>query len=168
MKLSNKISCAIRGYNPEKYFGYREKYYKAKTRIAKTYYKLRVMLYERGKAYIGLFPNAENKDIFESVPNLVHGLCGVHVSAEARIGKNATILQNVTIGKNRGKAPTIGDNVFIGANACIIGGVQVGDNVRIGAGAVVVKDVPDNTTVVPQTCRYITRDGEYKYSVDGD
>lgn len=168
MKLSEKISCAIRGFNPEKYFGYREKYYKAKTRIAKAYYKLRVVLYERGKAYIGLFPNAENEDIFGGIPNLVHGLCGVFVTAEARIGKNATILQNVTIGKNKGKAPIIGDNVFIGANACIIGDVHVGDNVKIGAGAVVVKDVPDNMTVVSQPCRYLYREVGYEYSVEGE
>ncbi len=168
MKLSSKISCAIRGYDSEKYFGYREKYYRAKSRLARAYYKFRVMRIERDRAYIGLFPNKENTDIFKSQPRLLHGLDGLYITAEARIGERATLLQNVTIGKSNGKAPQIGDDVFIGANACILGGIKVGNNVRIGAGAVVVKDVPDNTTVVSQPCRYITRDGEYKYSVDGD
>ena len=45
-------------------------------------------------------------------------------------------------------APVIGDNVYIGAGAKIIGGVRIGNNVRIGAGCVVVEDVPDNCTVV--------------------
>ena len=61
-----------------------------------------------------------------------------------------------------------GDNVFIGANACIIGGIKIGNNVRIGAGAVVVKDVPDNTTVVAQPCRYIQKSGDYHYVVDAE
>lgn len=38
-------------------------------------------------------------------------------------------MQNVTIGKSGQHAPIIGDNVFIGANACIIGGIRIGNNV---------------------------------------
>lgn len=46
-----------------------------------------------------------------------------------------------------GGTPVIGDNVKIGTGAKIIGGVTVGNNVFIGANAVVVKDVPDNCVV---------------------
>ena len=42
----------------------------------------------------------------------------------------------------------IGNNVSLGCNVTIIGGVHIGNNVTIGAGAVVVKDVPDNAVVV--------------------
>lgn len=42
----------------------------------------------------------------------------------------------------------IGDNVFIGAGAKIIGDVLVGNNVTIGANAVITKNIPDNCTVV--------------------
>ncbi len=49
--------------------------------------------------------------------------------------------------KNPG-SPTIGDNVYIGAGAKIIGNVKVGNGVRIGANCVVTEDVPDNGTVV--------------------
>lgn len=42
---------------------------------------------------------------------------------------------------------SIGNDVWIGGNVTIIGGVHIGNNVIIGAGAVVVKDVPDNTVV---------------------
>lgn len=52
------------------------------------------------------------------------------------IGKNCTIMQGVTIGKNTKGSPVIGDNVFIGANALVIGKVVVGNNVCIGAGSV--------------------------------
>ncbi len=43
---------------------------------------------------------------------------------------------------------TIGEGVWIGANATICGGVCIGDRAVIGAGAVVVKDVPANSVVV--------------------
>ena len=83
-----------------------------------------------------------------------HGLCGVFISQGATIGDNCVIFQQVTIGSNnlndsvnRG-APTIGNNVYIGAGAKIIGNCKVGNNVRIGANTVVTKDVPDNVTVV--------------------
>ena len=67
-------------------------------------------------------------------------------------------MQQVTIGTNGkdvGMAPSIGDNVFIGAGAKIIGPIVVGDECKIGANATVVKDVPQGTTVVPQPVRYI-------------
>lgn len=59
-----------------------------------------------------------------------------------------TIFHQVTIGRSRGKAPVIGDNVFIGPGAKIFGGIRVGNNVKIGANCVVFQDVPDNSTVV--------------------
>lgn len=42
---------------------------------------------------------------------------------------------------------TVGDDVWIGGNVTIIGGVHIGNNVVIAAGAVVVTDVPDNQIV---------------------
>ena len=40
--------------------------------------------------------------------------------------------------------PEIGDNVFIGTGAVVIGAIKVGDNVIIGANAVVASDIPTN------------------------
>ena len=37
------------------------------------------------------------------------------------------------------------DNVFIGANCTIVGGVRIGPNAIVAAGAVVTKDVPPNS-----------------------
>ena len=155
------LSNMVRGFNLRKYIHYRKMYYKCNSRIMKMYYKYRVIRIEGKTSYIGLFDNKENKDIFGDRINFPHGLIGIVISADAKIGEDVTIMQNVTIGM--GKAPVIGDNVFIGANACIIGGIKIGNNVRIGAGAVVVKDVPDNTTVVGQPCRYIEKNENYNY-----
>lgn len=100
---------------------------------------------------------------FANKPAFPHGFFGIFISNGAKIGKNCTIFQHVTIGSNTLKdarkpgAPTIGDNVYIGAGAKIIGGIHIGNNVRIGANCVVVNDVPDNSTVVLSAPKVITR-----------
>jgi len=60
-----------------------------------------------------------------------------------KVGKNCRIHEGVCIGATGGNsdAATIGDNVFIGSGAKIIGKVTIADDVAIGAGAVVVKDI---------------------------
>lgn len=65
------------------------------------------------------------------------------------IGSNVTLVSGITIGmRNEPSFPTIGNNVFIGAGARVLGELTIGDNVNIGANAVVVKDVPANCTAV--------------------
>ena len=67
------------------------------------------------------------------------------VNPKSRIGRNCKIHGNCCIGSTGGypdESPIIGDNVDIGQNAQILGGIRIADNVKIGAGAVVVKDVP--------------------------
>lgn len=94
---------------------------------------------------------------FASPPNLPHGLYGIIISHNAVIGKEATIYHQVTIGQGNGGAPTIGDNVYIGAGAKIIGNIKIGNNVKIGANCVVFMDVPDNCTVVLPKPRVIDK-----------
>ena len=76
------------------------------------------------------------------------------VNAE-RIGDNFSCINCTTIGKKDNKRPVIGDNVSIGCNVCVIGGIRIGNNVTIGAGSVVVKDVPDNCVVAGNPARII-------------
>lgn len=74
---------------------------------------------------------------------------GIVISPKAKIGENLRIMQQVTIGSTWGtnnNECVIGNNVFIGAGAKILG-VKIGDNVTIGANSVVIKDVPDNCIV---------------------
>lgn len=94
---------------------------------------------------------------FQGIPTFPHGLYGIIVSHNAVIGKNCTILHQVTIGDVHGGAPVIGDNCMIGAGAKLIGGIKIGNNVKIGAGCVVADDVPDNSTVVMQKARIIKK-----------
>jgi len=53
------------------------------------------------------------------------------------------------------------DNVFIGCNTTILGGVKIGPNVVIGAGSVVTKDVPENSVVVGNPAKVISTFDEY-------
>lgn len=73
---------------------------------------------------------------------------GVVINGAVKGGRNVKIEHQVTIGAERRQSPIIGDDVFIGAGAKIVGPVKIGDGARIGANAVVVHDVPAHTTVV--------------------
>lgn len=71
------------------------------------------------------------------------------------IGKNFRCIHGTTLGAGKNGIPTIGDNVSLGANVVIIGGVKIGNNVTIGAGSVVVKDIPDNSVAVGNPAKVI-------------
>ena len=74
-----------------------------------------------------------------------HGLNGIIVGHDAKIGCECTIFQQVTIAHG---GVRIGDKVLIGAGAKILPQVSIGNNVKIGSNCVVVEDIPDNATVV--------------------
>ena len=81
-----------------------------------------------------------------------HGT-GVVIGQTAIIGDNVTMFHGVTLGgtgneKTKKRHPTIGNNVFIGSGAKILGNINIGNNVKIGANAVVLNDVEEGRTVV--------------------
>lgn len=92
---------------------------------------------------------------------------GIVVNEACTIGKNCNISHGVTLGiLNRGErqgCPTVGDNVYIGPGAKIIGAIRVGNFSAIGANAVVTKDVPDHAVVVGIPARVISQDGSTGY-----
>ncbi|SEL39331.1 serine O-acetyltransferase [Colwellia chukchiensis] len=101
-------------------------------------------------------------DIAANVGFFHNGL-GVVIHKHAKIGAGTCLYQNVTIGGNGKSAaengvPVIGENVFIGAGAVILGPITIGDNARIGANAVVLSDVAANTTVVGAPAKPIKQD----------
>lgn len=76
---------------------------------------------------------------------------GVIIHGDARLGAGVTLYHRVTIGilgRGRNEAPTLGDGVYVGTGACILGGIEVGRGARIGANTVVTKDVAPDTTIV--------------------
>ena len=103
-------------------------------------------------AFQALLQRRYGLDIVISMPvgpgfYLAHPV-GVALAARC-IGDNVTITTAVTLGVNGpGNRPVLGDNVFVGAGARIIGQVEVGDNAKIGANAVVNFDVEEGHTVV--------------------
>jgi serine O-acetyltransferase len=99
-------------------------------------------------------------------PGLVvaHGY-GAILTAE-RIGANCTLHQQVTVGwrslRQRERVfteplrpPILGDNVFLGTGAKVLGGISIGNNVLVGANAVVISDVPDGFTAVGVPARLL-------------
>lgn len=78
------------------------------------------------------------------------------VIAPKRIGQNCSIIAAVTIGmRNEWAFPKIGDNVFIGAGARVLGDIIIGENAMIGANAVAIHDVPADATVVGIPARVV-------------
>lgn len=84
-----------------------------------------------------------------------HPYC-ITINPSAVLGKNINIHKGVTIGQeNRGRregAPVIGDNVWIGVNATIVGAIHVGSDVLIAPNSYVNCDIPDHSIVFGNPC----------------
>jgi serine O-acetyltransferase len=109
---------------------------------------------------VGISPQAEIG------PGLYIGHFGqVIVNGEARIGSNATLSQEITIGyAQRGKrqgTPTIGDRVYIAPGAKLFGAITIGDDVAVGANAVVNRDVEDRAVVGGVPARLLSKQGSF-------
>ena len=87
---------------------------------------------------------------------LIHAT-GVVINGDVIGGKNVFIEHQVTIGAERRQSPRIGNGVFIGAGAKVIGAITLGDHSRVGANAVVLDDVPAYATVVGIPARVVRR-----------
>jgi serine O-acetyltransferase len=78
----------------------------------------------------------------------MYGGIGCVIHQHAVIGDRVCLGQGITIGRKlKESCPVIGNDVYIGAGARILGNIKVGSNVIIGANAVVINDVPDNSIV---------------------
>ena len=121
-------------------------FYNDKRDIRKYYYKIKLRLMEKNSN----FDISINAKIGEGLYIAHKGT--LVISPYASLGKNIYFSASATVGmQNRGKnkgAPNIGDCVWIGANAVIVGNVKIGDNVLIAPNAYVNFDVPDNSIVI--------------------
>ena len=95
---------------------------------------------------------------------LVHCL-GVVINSAVTGGRHVVLEHQVTIGAEKGQHPALGDDVFVGAGAKILGGVRIGSRVKIGANAVVLEDVPDDCTAVGVPAR-VVQGGRGRETVD--
>lgn len=87
---------------------------------------------------------------------LPHGLNGIVIAPNVKIGKNVTIYQHATVVKSdTHKQTIIEDDVMIGAGAVIMNNVHIGKGAKIGANAVVLCDVPCYATAVGVPARII-------------
>jgi serine O-acetyltransferase len=76
---------------------------------------------------------------------------GVLISPYATVGSNCDIAHRVTLGASglgREGAPTIGDHVYIGTGATVVGKLKVGDGAKIAANTLVIDDIPAGATVM--------------------
>lgn len=92
---------------------------------------------------------------------------GIVIHGDAVIGENFTLSQGVTIGiLNRGRAagiPNIGNNVFVGPGAVILGGISVGDDALIGTNSVVHFNVPASSVVAAPASQVVSQKGSKDY-----
>jgi serine O-acetyltransferase len=93
---------------------------------------------------------------------------GVVINGRVRGGEHVYLEHQVTIGAERGQSPTLGDHVFVGAGAKIVGPIAIGSHSRIGANAVVLADVPAGATAVGVPAKVVRRRGEHSPGSTGE
>ena len=93
-----------------------------------------------------------------------HGM-GVVIGETAEIGDDVLMYQGAVLGgttrEKRKRHPTVRNKAIIGADAVVLGAIEIGEGARIGSGSVVVKPVPAGVTVVGVPGR-IAESGEPK------
>lgn len=85
---------------------------------------------------------------------------GVHINPQAVLGKNCDIAHRVTIGASamgRQGVPVLGDNVYVGTGATLVGRIRIGNDAKIAANTLVISNVPDGATVMGVPGRIIMR-----------
>ena len=138
--------------------------------------------YERSQEILKLLFGTWNKDVHINQPFYCNYGCNIHAEGFLFVNFNCTFLDNaaITFGKNcliapgvvistishgihpdqrlmfdNAKPVTLKDNVWVGANSTILGGVTIGQNSIIGAGSVVTKNIPDNVIAVGKPCKVL-------------
>ena len=98
----------------------------------------------------------------EAGPGLYFGHFGsIWINPLVRIGSHVSIMNGATIGLGGQGAvagvPELGDSIYVGPHATIVGRLRVGSGAVIGANSLVVTDVPEGATVVGVPARPVLR-----------
>jgi serine O-acetyltransferase len=86
------------------------------------------------------------------------------IASRSVLGANCTLAHGVTIGlggHSRDDHPVIGDRVYLGPGAAVIGPITVGDDALVGAGAIVLRPVPPRAVVSGNPARVLSRKGSF-------
>ncbi len=86
-----------------------------------------------------------------------HNGLGCVIGKHVQIGDNVYIGHGTTIGKNKdgNGMPVIEDDVWIGCNCTIVGGITIGRGSIVGAGSVVFHDVPSGVRIWGNPARVV-------------
>jgi serine O-acetyltransferase len=85
---------------------------------------------------------------------------GVHINPQAVLGRNCDVAHRVTIGTSamgREGSPVVGDDVYIGTGATLVGKIKIGNGVKIAANTLVMSNVPAGATVMGVPGRIVMR-----------
>lgn len=90
------------------------------------------------------------------------------VNTRCIIGKNCTLSHGVTLGQTHGRSkhpgvPVIGDRVYLGCGAKILGGIHVGDDVVVAPNAVLTKDAPPSAVMGGIPAKILSLEGSHGY-----
>ena len=97
------------------------------------------------------------------VPHTGH----IIIASNATIGRYCTFTQGISVGHGAGgressfASPVVGDRVYIGPGAAVLGPINIGNDVLIGANAVVIRSVPARAVVVGNPARVISMKGSF-------
>ncbi len=85
------------------------------------------------------------------------------INGKCKIGSNLYLSHDVLLGKAhagpRQGVPTVGDDVYLGPGARLLGKLHVGDNAAIGANAVVLNDIPSDSFAVGAPAKVVKNTG---------
>ncbi len=131
-------------------------------------YRLAHALWQAGRRDFALYLQSQASRVFavdiHPAATIGKGLMldhatGIVIGETAVVGDNCSLLHGVTLGgtgnESDDRHPKIGSGVMMGADAKVLGNIEIGNCVRIAAGSVVLKDVPPRRTVAGVPAREI-------------
>lgn len=96
--------------------------------------------------------------------------CGIIINRRCRVGANCNLAQHVTLGlksrEPRAGCPSLGDRVYVGPGAVIIGAIEIGNDAAIGANAVVLENIPPMGVAAGVPAKLVSQRGSEGYIND--